>query len=68
MCKEGITDSTEYLKEALKAMKGIKVEHISISIEALKPKFSAKIDEMRSTIANLLHITDFLYRRKFLLV
>lgn len=58
MCKEGITDSKEYLKEALKAMDGIKIEHVSISIEALKPKFTPKIPEMRRTIANLLSVGE----------
>lgn len=58
MCKDGITDSREYLKEALKAMEKIEIEHVSISIEALKPKFSPKIQLMRSTIANLLFIND----------
>ena len=58
MCKEGITDSKEYLKEALKEMNGIKIEHVSISIEALKPKFSPKIPEMRISIANLLSVSE----------
>lgn len=58
MCKEGITDSREYLKEALTAIGGIKIEHVSISIEALKPKFSPKISAMRTSIANLLHISE----------
>lgn len=58
MCKDGITDSREYLKEALKAMSGIKIEHVSISIEALRPKFSPKISAMRSMIANLLYVTE----------
>ena len=58
MCKEGITDSKEYLKEALKAMNRIKIEHVSISIEALKPKFTPKISEMRSKIATLLSVEE----------
>ena len=58
MCKEGITDGKEYLNEALKAMDGIKIEHVSISIEALKPKFTPKIPEMRSAIANLLSVGE----------
>lgn len=58
MCKSGITDSREYLKEAMKKMENIEVEHVSISIEALKPKFSSKIGAIRTSIANLLNITD----------
>ncbi len=58
MCKSGITDSKEYVKEAMGQMekKEIRIEHVSISIEALKPKFSAKIPEMRVAIAELLDI------------
>ncbi len=57
MCKKGVTDSKEYLKEAMSAMKNIEIEHISISIEALKPKFSPKIELMRENIASLLNIS-----------
>lgn len=58
MCKNGIIDSKKYLEEAMKEMNSIEIEHVSISIEALKPKFSTRINSMRSKIANLLHIKD----------
>ena len=59
MCKNGITDSAEYLKEALKSMKEKKINivHVSISVEALKPKFSPKIEDMKCNIAKLLEIS-----------
>lgn len=56
MCKSGIIDSSKYLEEAMKKMGNIEIEHVSISIEALKPKFSPKIDLMRENIATLLNI------------
>lgn len=55
MCKNGITDSEEYLKEALKYLEK-KIVHISISIECLVPKISPKIPEMRNNIARILKI------------
>lgn len=57
MCKNGITDSEEYVKEALKYL-DTKIVHISVSIEALRPKISPKIEEMRKNIARILGITD----------
>lgn len=55
MCKSGITDSKEYLKEALKYLNE-KIVHLSITIEALTPKISPKVEEMRESIANVLKI------------
>ena len=57
MCKNGITDSEEYLKDALKYLDS-KIVHLSISIECLVPKISPKIDEMRNNIAKILNISE----------
>ena len=57
MCKSGITDSEEYLKEALKYLNE-KIVHLSISIECKTPKISPKIEEMRKNIARILNITE----------
>lgn len=57
MCKNGITDSEEYLKEALKYLKE-KIIHISISIECFVPKVTPKIPEMRKNIARILKIDE----------
>lgn len=56
MCRNGITDSKEYVKEALKYLNE-KIEHISITIECKTPKISPKIEEMRKSIAEILNIT-----------
>lgn len=57
MCKKGITNSEEYVKEALKYLEE-KIEHISISIECQIPKISPKIEEMRSNIARILQVNE----------
>ncbi len=57
MCKSGITDSEEYLKEALKYLNE-KIVHLSISIECKTPKITPKIEDMRKNIARILNISE----------
>ena len=57
MCKYGIIDSEEYVKEALKYLQE-EIVHISISIECQKPKITPKIEEMRNNIARILEIKE----------
>ena len=57
MCKNGITDSEVYVKEALKYLKE-KIVHISMSIECKTPKIGPKIEEMRKNIARILQIEE----------
>lgn len=57
MCQNGITDSEEYLKEALKYLDE-KIIHLSISIECKTPKISPKIEKMRENIARILNIDE----------
>ena len=57
MCKKGITNSEEYLKEALKYLNN-KIIHLSISIECKTPKISPKIEEMRKNIGRILEINE----------
>jgi len=56
--KQGIKDSTVYLKEALKYLNGKKIVHLSISIECLKPKISPKIPEIRKSLSALLDLSE----------
>lgn len=57
MCREGITDSRAYLKAALSHMKkDARILHVSISIEALRPKLSPHLGKMRGSLAGLLGI------------
>lgn len=59
MCfKQGITDSKEYLREAIKFLNQSKIVYVSISIECLVPKISPKIPEIRKSISLLLDIPE----------
>lgn len=49
--KDGITDSSVYLQEALKTLGNQRVVHVAVTIEAKKPHFKERIDEMRANIA-----------------
>ncbi len=55
MCANGIIDSEEYVKEALKYLDN-KIEHLSISIECKVPKITPKIEGMRENISRILGI------------
>ncbi len=55
MCQSGITDSREYVKEALKDLKG-EILHVSFSVEAKKPKLLRSIPDIRSSVASILGI------------
>lgn len=54
--RDGITDSAVYLKAALETLKGQKITHVAISIEAKKPKFSTRLLEMRENIARVMNL------------
>jgi 2-C-methyl-D-erythritol 2,4-cyclodiphosphate synthase len=52
--KDGITDSEVYLREAMKTLNKQKVTHVSLAIEAKKPKFLHRLLEMRENIARVM--------------
>lgn len=54
--QDGITDSEVYLQEALKTLGKQKIAHIAITIEAKKPQFKKRIDEMRQNIARVVDV------------
>ena len=54
--EEGITDSAVYLAEALNHMGGYRVSHLSVSIEAARPKLADHIHAMRQNLAALLAV------------
>ena len=60
MCREGIKDSREYLKLALKMVKdsGYRVNNIGVMIEAKKPRIEPYVDDMKKSIADILMITQ----------
>lgn len=57
MCKKGIIDGEEYVKEALKYL-GEKIAHVSIAIECKTPRIAPKIEEMRKNIARILKVEE----------
>lgn len=54
--KEGISDSSVYLKEALKTLQNHQVTHVSVSIECQKPKITPMIPKMKENLAQLLNL------------
>lgn len=54
--KDGITDSGVYLQKGLELLKKQRVTHVAISLEALKPHFKPRFDEMRQNIARVLNV------------
>lgn len=57
MCRSGITDSEEYLKEALRYLEE-KIIHVSISVECKIPKIAPKKEEVIKNIARILQIQE----------
>jgi len=56
MCRDGITDSREYLKVALEHLGDFQISHVSIVLECLRPKIDPKVPALRESIAQLLGI------------
>ena len=58
MCRSGITDSSAYLKEALRFLpEGAGVCNVSFTVEAARPKLAAHIPAIKENVAALLGIT-----------
>lgn len=56
--KQGITDSSVYLREAVKYLNEYRIVHLSISIECLKPKITPRMAEIRQSLSVLLDIPE----------
>ena len=54
--KNGITDSAVYLEEAMKTLGPWKISHVAVTIEAKRPKFLSRIQEMRAETAKVMGI------------
>ena len=54
LCREGITDSTAYLKVALEGLGDWKLCHVSITVEGKRPKMDPKVPAITANIARLL--------------
>ena len=58
MCKAGVTDSAEYVKEALKHLAPGRLNHVSCSLECSRPKIGPQVEAMRKRVAELLGLAD----------
>ena len=57
MClNKGITDSRSYLFAALETLTTFRIVHVSISIEAKRPKLEPHINAIKSSLANMLSL------------
>jgi 2-C-methyl-D-erythritol 2,4-cyclodiphosphate synthase len=56
LCQEGVTDSAEYVKETLEHLGSLRLSHVSVSLECLKPKIAPQIGAMRQKLAELLKL------------
>jgi 2-C-methyl-D-erythritol 2,4-cyclodiphosphate synthase len=53
MCRAGVTDSAEYVREALRHMGAWRLCHVSVSIECARPKIAPQAQAMRESIARI---------------
>ncbi len=60
LCAQGITDSTEYLKEVLNVLKekNGSIQNISLSFEGSQPKLESHLPKIRKRLAKLLNIAE----------
>jgi 2-C-methyl-D-erythritol 2,4-cyclodiphosphate synthase len=54
LCRDGITDSRAYVREALKHLGSLALSHVSVSIECRRPPINPATDAMRASLAGLL--------------
>lgn len=54
LSKAGKNDSAEYVKLALSYLGSLKLSHVSISLECLRPKIVPQLDEMRKNVSKIL--------------
>lgn len=55
--KQGITDSRVYLQKALDTLNSYTIMHVSVSIECKRPPLAPHIDDIKSSLAELLSFT-----------
>ncbi len=56
LCKQGITDSRVYLFRAMETMEGQEIQHVALSIEAKRPKFKPRFEEIRTSVAKAMNL------------
>jgi 2-C-methyl-D-erythritol 2,4-cyclodiphosphate synthase len=56
LCKQGIKDSQIYLDKAISTLGQHRIDHIALTIEASRPKFQRRSDEMRRHVASMMRL------------
>jgi 2-C-methyl-D-erythritol 2,4-cyclodiphosphate synthase len=56
--KNGIRDSSVYLGRSLELLKKYQLTHVSVSIEALRPRLAGHLQSMRKSIARICSLTE----------
>ena len=58
MYKKGVTDSKKYLKIILDKLnqKNLKINNVSVSIEALKPRLEKHTDKIMGSLSKILNV------------
>jgi 2-C-methyl-D-erythritol 4-phosphate cytidylyltransferase / 2-C-methyl-D-erythritol 2,4-cyclodiphosphate synthase len=61
MFEDGVTDSTEYLKEILKEVSELKmnIQHIGFQLEGAQPKVDPIAEDLKKSLAKLLSLKTF---------
>lgn len=55
--KDGITDSQVYLEKAMETLGKQKIVHVSLAIEAKRPRLQKRTEEMRAKVAHVLNLS-----------
>ncbi len=55
--KDGITDSSVYVKSGLETLGDARIVHVAISLEAMRPRIEGRFEEMRSNVAEILGLS-----------
>ncbi len=53
---EGITNSRIVLEEALATLEGYEISHVALSVEGKRPKFLARAEDLRRSVAEVIDI------------
>lgn len=56
LCKQGITDSSVYLTEAVNRISGYRISSVSIAVECKRPRLEKHLVAMRAHIAEILAV------------
>jgi len=56
LCAQGVTDSAAYVREAAATLGAWRVVHVSVSLEAQRPRLAPHVDAMRARIAAILDL------------